>query len=301
MQQAQLQIIQFNLEGKNMKKLILTLLLIMTSSAFSMEEPPTKKSKGFLSPITNAIQNILNYNKNQKELEILKQKLAINHLWMAETANEVQEAIKAGADINKKNDKGYTPLNFLLICSRREAAKFLINEGVDIHAKNNDGRTAVSCALDGVLPDIACLLIKKGVEVNFSTLSSAVYHDEIEIVKTILDHGMNVNHQNEHGTTALMNAIRYGGGNFEMVKTLIYRGAKVDIKDNKGETALDFAKESNNKEILEFLENYLEIKKTMINILDQTERPYFKNKIIESTDLNKDVSGVISDYWSSNS
>ncbi|GEM_PF-6342524 len=61
----------------------------------------------------------------------------------------------------------------------------------------------------------------------------------------------NVNQQDAHGYTALMNAVM--AGDKEKVKSLLAEGADVSLKNKKGMTAMDIAKFKNYREIMKML------------------------------------------------
>lgn len=83
------------------------------------------------------------------------------------TAQEVDAAIKAGADVNAKGRDKWTILMF----AARENANpeiiaTLIRSGADVNAKNKDGLTALMLAATYTNPEIIATLIKSGADVN---------------------------------------------------------------------------------------------------------------------------------------
>ncbi len=86
----------------------------------------------------------------------------------------------------------------------------LLNTNVDIHTKDKNGN---------------------------SLLHSAVLLDDPEIVKILLQKGINPNHQNIFGDTALHQNIMYNP-NLKIIKILLQAGVNPQLRNDDGETAL---------------------------------------------------------------
>ena len=139
------------------------------------------------------------------------------------TIEDVKHFLEAkGADINLKDNRGYTPL--LVAASREnvEVVKFLIQKGADVNAEDNNGYTA---------------------------LHRAVWQKEVEVAKILLSvDGIKVNtfcnaERSRDGTfrrsTPLHEAVF--NDDVELAYLLVSKGAKVDAKDDGGDTPLDMA------------------------------------------------------------
>ena len=60
---------------------------------------------------------------------------------------KVRQLIQAGADVNAKNEYGWTPLMLAArYNSNPETLTALLDAGADAKAKNNEGKTALDCA-----------------------------------------------------------------------------------------------------------------------------------------------------------
>jgi len=80
-------------------------------------------------------------------------------------------------------------------------------------------------------------------------------HSE-EITQLLIDHGADINAQNQHNITALRTAVTYNKP--LIVQALINAGSlDTSIKDYANKTALDYA--ANNNEIKTMLEEYIEL------------------------------------------
>jgi len=93
----------------------------------------------------------------------------------------------------------------------------------------------------------------KGKEVNSKDMSLDVASilGETEIVKKLLESGVDVNEKNEEGETALHIASLVN--NVEIVKLLLESGADVNVKNTLGQTALHVASSPNNVEVIKLL------------------------------------------------
>jgi len=120
--------------------------------------------------------------------------------------------IKAGTDVNAKDNNGDTALMRASADDNFGVVKLLIEKGADANSKDNDGYTALMFASSKGDLAVATLLIKKGADVNAS---------------------------NNAGETALMLASLKG--NFDMAQLLIKKGADVNAKSNNGKTALKYS------------------------------------------------------------
>ena len=82
-------------------------------------------------------------------------------------------------------------------------------------------------------------------------LKSAIFNDNSELVKLLLENGANPNFRFVDGSTPLIVAAHKD--NPEIVELLLQYGADVKIKDTKGITALTLAKMHNCTEVIELL------------------------------------------------
>jgi serine/threonine-protein phosphatase 6 regulatory ankyrin repeat subunit B len=83
-------------------------------------------------------------------------------------------------------------------------------------------------------------------------LFDAVESGDLELAKSALDRGADVNAVNSYCDTALMRASQYGYTN--IVKLLLNRGANVNIKTDNGWTALMIASDYGYQGIVDLLE-----------------------------------------------
>ncbi len=110
-----------------------------------------------------------NKESYKKEIELkgitYSEKSFLNEIIVGNT-EIIELFIKAGIDINAKNENGDTALMIALLRDNLEIARMLTEQGADVNAQDKDGYTALMFASFNGYHDIAKILIKKGADVH---------------------------------------------------------------------------------------------------------------------------------------
>jgi len=170
--------------------------------------------------------------------------------------SQAQDVAGPGSDASK------TPLMLAIRDTDKRVFRSLIDHA-DVNAKDDHGWTALMVAVRVVEPTFVKALLKKGAEVNVKgkdeltpliiTAQYAKDEPAVEIAKMLIEHKADVNAKGFDGVTALMTAAMQG--KLKLLKLLLEHGANLNDEDNRHATALTYAMRRNQQETLSFLKS----------------------------------------------
>jgi ankyrin repeat protein len=139
---------------------------------------------------------------------------------------------------------------------RADIALLLLHSGADINWSD------LVSAADLDMWDVVKVLVQHGVDVdveengnNYTPLNIAAEANQTEAALWLLDHGADPNHQSRHYryTAAMMAALN---GNETLIRALIKKKADLTLTDKYDETALKYARYNKNWRLVELLKRY---------------------------------------------
>ena len=212
-----------------MKKILLSLLIVgVMQSSFAMQDDQRDADCGAAG---NDFNRDIDLEKVRKSIagddvdaknSALMGVVGSYRLMKAVVREEfVSLLIDAGADVNSKDNAGFTVLMLAALRRDKGVLRLLIAACANVDAIDNNGETA---------------------------LMLAVFYGQTEAVQLLIATGADVNVRNNDGETALMHAARLGYT--ETVGLLITAGADVNTKNNQGIIALQMARKD---EIIQLL------------------------------------------------
>lgn len=180
-------------------------------------------------------------------------------------ADRVALALRAGAQIETRDGRDRTALLLAATHDRVDVARLLVAMGADPDALDDrhdtpwlvtgvTGSVAMLEALLPARPDLGIVNRYGGISVI-----PASERGHVDYVRRVLRTGIDVNHVNRLGWTALLEAVILGDGgpaHQEIVRLLLAAGADASITDGDGVTALQHARNSGYTPLVRLLRNH---------------------------------------------
>lgn len=175
-------------------------------------------------------------------------------------AVEVRRLLAAGASVTHAEPAGRTALIAAAYGNQVEVAELLVSAGADVNAKDETVQSAYLIATSevGDDPRLLDLTLAGGADVRSldsydgTGLIRAADRGFVDVVARLLETDIDVDHVNNLGWTALLEAIILGAGgarHTEVVRLLLEAGANPNLADGNGVTPLAHAREAGHEEM----------------------------------------------------
>ena len=177
---------------------------------------------------------------------------------------DVRRLLQRGARVDARDAGGATALVLAAYRNHVDVARVLIGAGADVNAKDNTEQSAYLIATSevGDDPRLLDLTLRNGARVNDKDsyngtgLIRAGERGYPRVVRRLLRAGIDRDHVNSLGWTALLEAIVLGEGgapHLATVRTLVAGGVDVNIADGDGVRPLAHARQRGQEEIARVL------------------------------------------------
>jgi ankyrin repeat protein len=205
----------------------------------------------------------------------------------------VELLIQHGANVGSRSKGGHTPLHLAALNGKLDIVKLLVGRGADPNICNGKNQKPLDLASDNKKLEVANFLsplttsLGGAVEPSASSLNSrsqpnvkpnvverpkprgkdvkhsqnerpsmhtASKYGQIEVVRSLLDHGSDIDERDASQWTAL--AVASMNGKLEVAKLLIERGANVNTRGEFGWTSLHFASRNGHLDVVRLLLNH---------------------------------------------
>ena len=183
----------------------------------------------------------------------------------------VRWLIEKGVHVNHCDKNGLTAVLYAAQQGHLDVLKLLKERGTNIHVQSEMGSNSIMSAAIGTGDcDTVRWLIEKGVDVNhcdkngFTAVLNAAQQGNLDVLKLLKERGANIHVQSEMGRNSIMSAAT-GTGDCDTVRWLIEKGVDVNHCDKNGLTAVHYAAQKGNLDVLKLL------KENGVNIHAQTK------------------------------
>lgn len=247
-----------------MKKLLILFLMAIILVG-CQKSPDQQESQTASDQMTSEEETVTDKNKEVESEEPMTTQDKELFFQAVENGNisKITSFIKDGADINSVNQEGRTAAMIATYNNDSETVKLLIENGADVNIQDNmKNNPFLYAGAEGYL-EIVKLTAEAGADPKLlnrfggTALIPASEHGYVEVVKALLENtDIDVNHVNDLGWTAMLEAVVLGNGGKnqqETIELLINHGADVNIPDSNGVTPLQHAKELGFTEIRDIL------------------------------------------------
>ncbi len=173
------------------------------------------------------------------------------------------ELLQQGLDVDVRDDYQRTPLHVAAYGGHHGVMQVLVRAGADPNALEHDDYDIVTIA--SVADDVATLKISLELGAHPGNITSpyegtaliaAAHLGHVEVVRILIDAGAPLDHVNNLGWTAVIEAIVLGDGgprHQAVLKALVDAGADINIPDRNGTTPLQLARRMGYTEMVKML------------------------------------------------
>lgn len=200
--------------------------------------------------------------KEKERKERLEKERALDALkdfnYKKDNLEHFKELLEKGIPLDTPDENDEFPLIKAVYAQNIDIINYLISQKVNLYTTDLAGQTGMMvCARKGYL-DIAKIFLRAGYSLNrsipstdHSVLSLAVWAENLEIIRWLLNNKADVNCPDSQGWTPLM--IAAYAGFTDIVKELLKHHADTEKKNIRGSTAFDLSVFSNHTDIIALL------------------------------------------------
>ncbi len=175
----------------------------------------------------------------------------------------IRSLLSAGADPEIRDSRGRTPVHVAAFASQDDALVALGEGGADMNALEGQAYDAVTIAAVADDPELMSRAIALGNDPGLTTspydgtaLIAAAHLGHDEVVRRLIEAGAPLDHINNLGWTAMIEAVILGDGgprHQRVVEALVAAGANKELADRQGRTPLQLAELAGYVEIARLL------------------------------------------------
>jgi hypothetical protein len=197
------------------------------------ESPPPRPSPGSVASLSSrGRDDIVSFRRQDLEARLLDAlKRGDEH--------EARVLLEIGASPDSEDEDGVTALMHAVKAASLPCTLMLLKKGANTAPRDKTGLTALDIARRAGKTRLAELIVAFDSEKGPAALLMACREGLTDMVRVLVENGVDVNVADADGNTPLMFAV--GMGNLEAVRLLLNQGAQVSARNRKGDSALSMA------------------------------------------------------------
>jgi ankyrin repeat protein len=168
---------------------------------------------------------------------------SLSHVVGTHDTHLIRQLLDHGAELNTKDQKGFSPLREAVVKRNLEAAALLVERGADLESKCSLGITPLAFAAKSNDLEMARLLIRHGANLNATEtvngcpiLIAAAECGHVDMVDLMIQSGCDIHCRTLEGNTALHVAAQKRQP--EVIRSLIQGGLPIDVGGKENQSAL---------------------------------------------------------------
>lgn len=174
----------------------------------------------------------------------------------------VRTLLAQGASVHVQDERGRTALVAAAYRNDLSIVDVLIEAGADVNKQDDTQQSAYLIATSEGYLELLLRTLQAGANVhgkdsyNGTGLIRAADRGHVEIIQVLLKTDIEIDHVNNLGWTALLEAVILGDGgarHTEVVRLLVEAGADVNLADSNGVTPLEHARQRGYQQMIEIL------------------------------------------------
>ncbi len=236
-------------------------LLLVALLAYDASAAPVTRS--VIETNENRVMQHLWLAQRPPEADELARYVGLHAAAASGDIGSIERLVSAGANVESRDRHGRTPLMVAAYERNHAAARAFIDAGANLGALDNDRYDLLT--ISAVLNDLEMvkLAIAAGANTKLITspyegtaLIAAAHLGHVEVVRALIDGKAPLDHVNNLGWTALIEAIVLGDGgprHVSIVLALIDAGADLNLPDGNGNTPLALALRTDREAIVDIL------------------------------------------------